>query len=176
MVPGHADRIFACFEEVPQNWRYMPSGPFRSQVERFWRFADNIGLQQDWGVFSPNAREQSIDVYAIITYTDGSVVEWQVPEFDPVFGAYREYRWTKWQERVRLDSRADLWDPTAAWIAEQHRRDGELPATVELVRRWIDHEPLDADGAVDGDWNEFRYHVWSPPTAAPVDPGPELEE
>lgn len=139
----------------------MPSGPARSEYESLWRPATNIGLLQDWGVFSPDPRSQSLDVRAVIRYGDGTTATWDVPELDPLVGAYREYRWQKWQERVRLDARQDLWEPTATWIAEQYRRDGELPAEVTLVRRWQDHAQLTADGAVDGEWNEFEFYTWT---------------
>lgn len=138
----------------------MPGGPFRDRVDGLWRPAEEIGLQQDWAVFSPNPRSQSLDVLARIVHDDGSIDTWNTPSFDPLVGALREYRWQKWQERVRLDARSDLWDSTALWIADRYRRDGELPQRVVLVRRWIDHLPLDDTGTPDGDWNEFEFHVW----------------
>lgn len=145
----------------------MPPSAVRDDVDVLWAIAEDAGLAQDWGVFSPIPRDQSLDVRARITYADGSTVIWEVPDLDPMIGAYREYRWNKWQERVRLDARDDLWDPTAAWIADQHRRDGDLPITVTLIRRWIDHEPLTADGAVDSGWNEFEFHTWTAPENDP---------
>lgn len=138
----------------------LPGGPARQQLDVLWSPAIDIGLVQDWGVFSPDPRSQSLDVRAVITYDDGSTVTWDVPDHDPFLGAYRQYRWQKWQERVRQDARTDLWDPTAIWIAGQHRHNGELPASVTLIRRWIDHDPLTADGAVDRGWNEFTFHEW----------------
>ncbi len=138
----------------------MPAGPVRERVDWIWRPAVEIGLAQDWAVFSPDPRNRSLDVYAVVEFDDGSTERWDVPEFDPVVGAYRQYRWHKWQDRVRLDARSDLWEPTGAWIAEQHQRDGELPASVRMFRRWRVQEPLDDDGARTGDWQEFEFHVW----------------
>lgn len=160
-----------------------PAGPLRAAIDAAFEPARNLGLEQDWGVFSPNARSISLDVRARLTYPDGSVATWDVPDLDPVVGAYREYRWNKWQERVRLDARADLWQPTAEWIAAANQRDGEPPVEVVLIRRWIDHEPLTAAGARDvpddGTWNEFEFYVWTPDTGGPsddLDDGPELEQ
>lgn len=138
----------------------MPNGPLRDDVDALWAPATELGLVQDWGVFSPDPRSQSLDVRARLEYDDGTVAVWDVPDLDPVLGAYRQYRWNKWQERVRLDDRADLWDPTASWIADEHRRDGVRPARVVLIRRWIDHEPLGTPEPIDSDWNEFEFHVW----------------
>jgi hypothetical protein len=138
----------------------IPSGPLQNDIKGLWRPATELGLAQDWGVFSPNPRSQSLDVEARILYDDGTVETWGVPEFDPVIGAYRQYRWHKWQERVRLDDRASYWQPTAEWLAARYERDGVLPMRITLVRRWIDHEPLGTPEPRDSDWNEFEFYVW----------------
>ena len=71
----------------------MPQGPFRREVDHLWRPATNIGLSQDWAIFSPNPRSQSLDLYAVVVTPDGSTARWDVPEFDPVVGVFRQYRW-----------------------------------------------------------------------------------
>ena len=143
----------------------LPDGPFRERVEPIWAPATEIGLVQDWGVFSPDPRDQSLDVRALIDFSDGTGTTWDVPDFDPALGALRQYRWNKWQERIRLDSSSASWDRTARWIAgrievEAGARD---VVRVTLVRRWIDHEPLGSgDGPLDSGWNEYAFHVWEP--------------
>ena len=139
----------------------MPGSPIRDELSTLWRPAETIGLVQDWSVFSPNPRSQSIDVRARLEFDDGSIEVWDVPEFDPVIGAFREYRWHKWQERVRLDDQEASWRPTAEWIAGRRTRDGVQPVRITLIRRWIDHLPLTSSGAIDdGGWNEFEFFVW----------------
>ncbi len=139
----------------------MPSSAVRDRLDVLWEPAVGVGLVQDWAVFSPNPRSQSIDVRARLDYADGTIDFWDVPDFGPGIGALREYRWNKWQERIRLDERNEYWAPTAEWIARQNVRDGEEPARVTLIRRWIDHEPLPADGpSVNVGWNEFEFFVW----------------
>jgi hypothetical protein len=139
----------------------MPSSAIRDQLAGWWRPAEEIGLVQDWGVFSPNPRSQSLDVRARLEYDDGTTDFWDVPEYGAGFGAYRAYRWHKWQERIRLDDRENYWESTAQWIAERTEHDGLLPARVTLIRRWIDHEPLTRDGqTVNSGWNEFEFYVW----------------
>lgn len=141
----------------------LPAGPARSQLDSWWAPATELGLVQDWAVFSPNPRSQSLDVRADVELASGEVLVWDVPEFDPVLGAYRQYRWKKWQERVRLDARADLWGPTVEWL----RREYDDAVRITLVRRWIDHGALTANGWVDepdAGWNEFRFCTW------PADP------
>jgi hypothetical protein len=139
----------------------MPSSAVRDELAPLWKPAQVTGLVQDWAVFSPNPRSQSVDVRARLTFDDGTISFWDVPEFDPGVGAFRQYRWHKWQERVRLDNREPFWQPTAEWIADQHLRDGVRPVRITLIRRWIDHEPLTSNGpAVDRGWNEFEFYVW----------------
>lgn len=140
----------------------MPAGPFRDQVDALWRPATEAGLVQDWGVFSPNPRDQSLDVRARVEFDDDTSTFWDVPELDPIVGAYRQYRWQKWQERVRLDDNRWMWDTTAAWIAGQVDTGDRTVVRVTLIRRWIDHEPLGTPEPIDSDWNEFEYHVWEP--------------
>ncbi|MEL6892737.1 MAG: hypothetical protein AAFP84_14155 [Actinomycetota bacterium] len=139
----------------------LPAGPMRSQLEPLWRPATEAGLVQDWAVFSPNPRAQSLDVRAEIQLASGRVVVWDVPEFDPIVGAFRQYRWKKWQERVRLDVRRDLWAPTIEWLRREYADDE--PVRVTLIRRWIDHGPLTDIGRADDPrvgWNEFRFCTW----------------
>lgn len=142
----------------------VPRSPVHHELEGWWKPAETIGLVQDWAVFSPNPRGESIDVRARVEHDDGTIEFWDVPEFDPGFGAYRQYRWHKWQERIRLDNRELYWPSTAEWIADQHLRDGARPARVTLIRRWIVHEPLVAGGGiVDSGWNEFEFYTWDRP-------------
>lgn len=139
----------------------IPSSAVRDRLAPLWEPAEVTGLVQDWSVFSPNPRSQSIDVRARLEYGDGTIAFWDVPEFEPTFGALRQYRWHKWQERLRLDDREDHWQPTAEWIADHERRDGVAPERVTLIRRWIDHEPLTSNGpTMDAGWNEFEFYEW----------------
>ena len=143
----------------------MPASALKDQIEEWWSPVTSIGLQQDWGVFSPNPRDQSLDVRARIEYADGTVEFWDLPELDPIVGAYRQYRWQKWQERVREDGSHQLWEPTVRWIVDNHTSDGRVPERVVLIRRWIDHLPPTAEGKiVDGGWNQFEFYTWEAPT------------
>jgi len=139
----------------------LPASAVRDEIAGWWGPAEDIGLVQDWAVFSPNPRNDSIDVRARIDFADGRIEFWDVPEFDPGVGAYRQYRWHKWQERIRLDNREFYWPSTAAWLADRYTRDGVVPLRVTLIRRWIEHAPLTADGRIiDSGWNEFEFYVW----------------
>ena len=137
----------------------LPAGPAVDQFDSLWAPANDAGFDQNWSVFSPNPRDQSLDVDALVEFADGSSTTWTVPDSDPI--GWRSARWRKWVERIRLDTNERYWDATAEWIAEQHRRGDELPTVVRLTRRWIDHEPLTADGVIDGEQRSFEFHVWT---------------
>lgn len=138
----------------------LPSSPVRDTVDVVWSPAVNAGFDQNWSVFSPNPRTQSLEVVAVAEFADGTTTEWKLPEFGSVIGAYRTSRWRKWQERVRLDSNERYWESSAAWIASDVARGDELPVRVRLQRRWRDLEPLTADGIVDTELNEYEFFVW----------------
>jgi hypothetical protein len=139
----------------------IPASPIRNTVDIVWSPAINAGFDQSWEVFSPNPRDLTILVVAILEYDDDSTAEWTVPDFDPVIGTLRSYRWRKWQERVRLDSNERYWDSSAAWIAEHNRLDGRRPHTVRLLRRWTELAPLTADGVVENSENQFEFYEWT---------------
>lgn len=147
----------------------IPASPFRDNADVIWEPAVTAGFDQSWSVFSPNPRNQDIEVIAVLEYEDGTTATWSLPDFDPVVGVLRGYRWLKWQERIRLNSFESHWDSAATWIADSNRQNGELPVTVRLVRRWTVLSPLTADGVnplVDGQYvpntqNEFEFYVWT---------------
>jgi hypothetical protein len=114
-----------------------------------------LGSEQAWGVFAPDPRPTSLQLYARVTFTDGTTAIWHLPRGSRVLGNLRYYRWRKWLERARSDSYSDIWDPTARWIATLYDDRAAPVARVELVRRFHDN-------VVDGPqppWQEFVYYT-----------------
>lgn len=114
-----------------------------------------MGVEQNWGVFSPDPRSASIDMYAIVRFEDGSSARWDVPEGGPVIENLRYYRWRKWLERVRADDYSNLWDPTARWIASLYDDRPSPVVEVELIRRF-------RENTVRGEqppFEEFSYYT-----------------
>jgi hypothetical protein len=100
------------------------------------KLARLMGVEQEWGVFAPNPRSQSLDMEAKVTFADGSAATWHLPDGDQLTGALRYYRWRKWLERVRADDFQDIWSPTAEWIASLYGDRASPVREVALVRRF----------------------------------------
>lgn len=150
----------------------LPDSYLRRTAWRFVRpYVVTMGIEQAWGVFAPEPRRQVLELEARITYTDGSEATWRVPDGDPIFAAYRDYRWRKWVEYVTLDaSRDELWQPAAQWVARRFDRADRHPARVTLVRRWYDIAPPGTPQPDPPEWQEFAYFVFDlrPLQAAPT--------
>jgi hypothetical protein len=115
----------------------MPDSEIRDRLrpqinEAVWA----IGIGQDWGVFAPNPVSISYRVEADVFFADGSVERYEFPDGDPLVGAYREFRWRKYESRVRRDENRSRWRPTALWVKEQYP--DRLVSRVVLIRRTRD--------------------------------------
>jgi len=152
----------------------LPSSEIRSELRPGLRPVVNaLAVDQSWSVFAPNPTTTSIAVEADVTLADGTVDRFVFPEGDDFFGAYREYRWRKWERRVRLDSNRKLWEPTAEWVARQY---DEPVSRVVLIRRFSE-TPAPGSG-IDRVWTsvEFYDQDFGPPVdgsaGALVEAGP----
>ena len=116
-----------------------------------------LGIDQNWGVFSPNPSTTSLAVEADVTFADGSVERFRFPDGNSVFGAYREYRWRKFERRVRLDDYRRLWRSTAEWIVQQY--DDREVVEVVLIRIFSKTpEPGSGDERV---WESVEYYTYT---------------
>jgi hypothetical protein len=137
----------------------MPASVLRDRLSPGLRpLTVGAGLEQDWGVFSPDPRRVSFYLSARVTFADGSTAVWRPPSRAGVWGAYRAARWQKYVEYARADDRRDvLWQPLVEWVAAKYDRPVER---VELVRTFQD---LDAPGAAgELPWTSFTYYTWEP--------------
>ncbi|MGQ0480216.1 MAG: hypothetical protein ACT4O0_04180 [Pseudonocardia sp.] len=98
-------------------------------------YLNATGLNQSWGVFSPNPRNLSIYVDGQVESADGTITTWTTPH-SVWLGAYRDYRWHKFSEYLRLDEHDELWQPFAAYLGDHVRAQGHDPVRTTLTRRW----------------------------------------
>jgi hypothetical protein len=116
-------------------------------------------LSQTWNLFAPNPRRSTLRLEARLTYADGTGLAWRAPDGDPLVSEYRSYRWRKWASNMMSDRRQDLWPQVARWIAERHRREGELPTEVVLVRQFY-FAPAPGSGEREvPPWSDDVLHV-----------------
>jgi hypothetical protein len=144
----------------------LPSSELRNELRPGVRpVMHALALDQSWSVFAPNPTTTSIAVEADVTFADGRVERFVFPEGDDFFGAYREYRWRKWERRVRLDDRSEMWRPTAEWVARQF----DEPVTRVVLIRSFSETPEPGSGT-ERVWTsvEFFDHVIDPADAVDV--------
>lgn len=118
----------------------------------------SAGLEQNWALFAPNPTRLSIEMVARVELADGSSELFFFPSGDPFVGTFREYRWRKFERRVRLDSYSRHWGPAAAWVARQI--DGDIERVV-LIRRWAE-SPEPGSGGVHV-WEESEFFTLEDP-------------
>jgi len=121
---------------------------------------DVLGLNQNWNVFAPDPRRESLGLRARVTFADGSETTWRPYVGGNLVGHYRDYRWGKYMENVRLDENRELWPGLAAWVA-RNQAHGRRVRKVVLVRRWRELKPPGAD-ANEGPQRSYLFYTWRP--------------
>lgn len=121
----------------------LPNSDLRQQLLRPAQpYLNAVGLDQNWSLFAPNPRRVVIDVSAAVTYDDGRVAQWTFPHDGALIGAYRDYRWRKWEENLVSPANAGpLWQRAALWAASRETRVGHAVKKVALVERYASLEP-----------------------------------
>jgi hypothetical protein len=127
------------------------------------------GLNQNWGVFSPDPRRSSLFLLARVRYADGSQEVVSPPHGGRLVGGYWDYRWRKWTEWTTSDEHEELWQPAAAWFARRARAQGRNPVSVTLIRQWRDLLPP-GPGPSRGPWQEYAYYTYDVPGAQETEP------
>lgn len=138
----------------------LPDSEIRDRALRVVRpYVLATGLSQNWGVFAPDPRRNSLEVFARVRFADGGEETLRVPRGNRLVGGYWDYRWRKWAEWTRTDSRDYLWRPAAAWFARRAGTTGREPVEVTLVRRWRESLPP-GPGPSKADWQEYDFYTY----------------
>jgi hypothetical protein len=105
-------------------------------------YLNAIGLDQNWGVFAPDPRRESVWMKARIDYQNGAREIWEPPRRGALVGTYSDYRWRKLEENViggRLTP--TLMRDAAVWIAGQRRDEENVPIQVVFIKRTAQLQP-----------------------------------
>jgi hypothetical protein len=99
------------------------------------------GLDQRWGVFAPNPRQDTSFVSARVEHADGTVAVYPIPGGKGL-SEYWNYRWLKYGERMwTLRTASDERSIFARWIVDKDRAAGGVPVRVILLRHTRDSKP-----------------------------------
>jgi hypothetical protein len=139
-------------------WNMPASEIQRTALKVVRPYVTALSLEQNWGVFAPDPRRQTLDFFARVRYADGSEEEVRMPTGGDFVGAYWDYHWWKWVESVTNDQRDGLWKPAAVWFARRATTDTRKPVRVTLVRRWYELFPP-GPGPSRGPWQEAEYYT-----------------
>lgn len=139
----------------------LPASKLRTTASKATEpVVDALGLNQNWNVFAPDPRRESIGMEAHVTFADGSGETWRPYEGGDLVGHYRDYRWGKWVENARLDKNRKLWPGLAAWVArDAEDRSGRPVRRVALLRRWRVVQPPGAKRD-QGPPRVYLFYTW----------------
>ena len=122
-------------------WNAPDSSLRRHVLNATGRYTAALGLDQNWAVFAPNPRSQSLKLFASAQFANGRSENWSLPHGGSVLGAYWDYRWLKWMEWATSSDDRQLWEPTANYVARRLSRPGRRVSRVFLVRETSDNNP-----------------------------------
>ena len=106
-----------------------------SLIPRTQPVLNAIGLDQHWGVFAPDPRQEVVGLDFRMTYLDGSTETWKPIERNDLVGEYSDYRWQKFMENLLNDAGGDLTRGVSLWVAREQRTKEEVPARMSVISR-----------------------------------------
>ena len=98
---------------------------------------NGLDFSQNWDVFAPDPRNQTVDIFARVSFANGTQETWHIPARNPVVGEYIDYRWRKWEEWVASPTNvAPIFRPGAIYIARSLATPERRPVRVVLIDRY----------------------------------------
>ena len=135
----------------------VPAGDIDRRLSGVVPYASLLGLEQKWSIFAPDPFRIAVIVEAEIRYADGTTGHWAPHKAGPLVGAYRDFRWRKYEELLWQDRYAGLRRPTVEYVARLERSSGRRPVRIELIRRWYALRPP-GPGPDRGPWQRARLY------------------
>lgn len=164
--------LVAAYAVAALSWSMPPEVfPPKPLIDRVARVPFTVfSLWHAWDMFSPDPRD--IDVCVEVAFTEWDGARDRLMLTDMVAMGYverwRKDRWRKFfNDNLRLDDNAWLWQPFAEYAVRRLRDDGYDPASIELVRWWRPcqrpvHPGLRADER-QTPFSSNRFHAWQVP-------------
>jgi hypothetical protein len=94
----------------------MPNSATRNAVlPKVQPLMTATGIQQNWGVFAPNPRNEEWDMTIEMYYADGSMREWTFPD-NQLVGMWFVFRWQKQMEALINENNTANAEAFAKWL------------------------------------------------------------
>jgi hypothetical protein len=147
----------------------LPASDLRRQLLRGGQpYLNATGLDQNWALFAPNPRSVVIDVFALVTFDNGTIARWHFPRDGALIGTYRDYRWRKWGENlINPANGVALWRPAALWAASQEARPRHRVTQVTLIERFAQLAPPGVEPSVGATQQTTLYALTLPAAERP---------
>lgn len=138
--------------------------------ERVDGILDASGLWQGmWTLFGPNPDSENGRITAVVSYSDGSRVDWQAPDWGKTSNLDRVilFREMEYYDSITYNANKPLLPYFARHITEQTRPEFNpqaRPISIEISRHAAYIPPPEPGKMmpVNGDWSEFKtYPVYS---------------
>jgi hypothetical protein len=148
----------------------LPESPVRRALMKpAGPFLYATGLDQNWGVFAPDPRRQSLGLEARLVFSGGGQRVWRPPDRDPFVGTYSDYRWRKYMENAVADNgNPELSRGIGRWLAQSTGKGPEYPVTIAIVKRHADLPPPGASAAARQSYSESPVLTYRPRPPTPA--------
>lgn len=129
-----------------------------------------FSLWHAWDMFSPDPRDIDVCVEVAFTERDGTYDRLMLTDMVAMgtIERWRKDRWRKFfNDNLRLDAQARLWQPFAEYAVRRLRGEGRDPVSIELVRWWRPCESPVHPGLRAAErptpFSSHRFHAWQVP-------------
>jgi hypothetical protein len=119
-----------------------------------------LGMEQDWQLFAPSPRDQTLKLRAVISFSDGRTKVVAPPHNGILVSPYRNYRWQKLVEHLCFDGNKSLLESASLWFA---RQEGPGVRMVTLICTTQGAEPPGSTGPRPVPQVQYLYTLVVPP-------------
>jgi len=110
-------------------------------VEDVWNY---LRLDQNWALFSPEIRAINYHTTAVVTFTDGTRMIWELPRSRRITIAsqFKDEKWRKWAvDSLPWDDYKEFWPDLARYVGRKYYVPSNKPVAMSLALWWTDIPP-----------------------------------